>query len=158
MRELVSLLGVFATGLVFALGLGLAGMTNADKVIGFLTFLGPWDPSLGLVMAGAIAAHLATWRLVTGRAKPVFADVFRIPDRTDVDRPLLVGAALFGVGWGLGGYCPGPGLVSAVSASAAPLVFVASMVLGMAVFHGLQRVSTRARPSGQSGLAQPEVV
>lgn len=131
----------FASGLLFGAGLGISGMTRPSKVLGFLDITGAWDASLAFVMVGAIAVHFVLFRLVRRRPSPVFDAKFHVPERKDVDRSLVVGAALFGVGWGLGGFCPGPGLVSVVSGASAPVVFVASMTAGML----LQHASTRKR-------------
>jgi uncharacterized membrane protein YedE/YeeE len=130
----------FASGVVFAIGLGLAGMTRPAKVIAFLDlFGGHWDPSLALVMAGAIAFHLPVQRLL--RRRPGFVEPAPTCDGPTlgagdaaVDRRLVAGALLFGLGWGLGGFCPGPAVVSLVSAIPGVLVFVASMAAGMALF------------------------
>ncbi|MCK6503506.1 YeeE/YedE family protein [Myxococcota bacterium] len=128
----------FVVGLVFALGLGLSGMTQADKVIGFLNVAGAWDPSLAFVMMGAIAVHLVFYRFTVKRPSPLLGGRFGIPTRTDIDPRLVGGSAIFGVGWALGGYCPGPGLVSAASGGASALVFVAAMTGGMLLYHVLQ--------------------
>lgn len=117
-------------GLLFGAGLVLGGMTQPAKVIGFLDPGGQWDPSLALVMVGAIAVHALAYRIVRGRAAPLFANAFSVPTRRDLDAPLLLGAALFGVGWGLGGYCPGPGLVSLGSGRLEPLAFVLAFLAG----------------------------
>jgi uncharacterized membrane protein YedE/YeeE len=123
-------------GVIFGAGLIVSGMTNANKVIDFLNpFGGAWDPSLGLVMAGAIAVHMAAFRFITSRPSPLFDGKFHLPTRSDIDVRLLAGAALFGVGWGLGGICPGPGLVAAVSMTSSVLLFVGGLVVGMALFH-----------------------
>ncbi len=124
------------TGLIFGAGLVLSGMTNASKVIGFLNpFGGAWDPSLGLVMVGAIAVHMAVFRFIVRRSSPLFDTKFHLPTRKDLDAKLLAGAALFGIGWGLGGICPGPGLVAVVSLSSTVLLFVGGLAIGMAIFH-----------------------
>ena len=125
---------VFGLGVVFSIGLALGGMTQADKVIGFLSVFDAWDPSLAFVMGGAVLTHLATWRLVTGRPHPLFTLEYAIPTRVDVDARLMTGAALFGLGWGLGGYCPGPGITSAATGAAGPVLFVAMMLVGMVVY------------------------
>ena len=124
----------FGAGLVFAFGLGLSGMTDANKVIAFLNLAGDWDPSLAFVMVGAIGVHLAFFRWVVNRPSPLFAEAFRIPTTQDITAPLVVGAGLFGVGWGLGGYCPGPALVSTTSLGSSALVFASSMIAGMVLF------------------------
>lgn len=131
-------------GVLFGLGLGVSGMTLPSKVVGFLDLTGTWDPSLAFVMVGAIALHLVLYRLVRRRASPLFADMFHVPKRRDLDPRLVVGAVIFGVGWGLGGYCPGPGLVGLASGSASASVFVVAMIVGM-LFH--DRVFQPAAPS-----------
>lgn len=123
----------FIAGLVFALGLGVSGMTNADKVVGFLNLAGDWDPSLAFVMVGAIGVHFAFYRFIVRRPSPLFHDTFHIPTSKDIDRKLVAGSAIFGLGWGLGGYCPGPGLVSFVSGGGEAITFVIFMMGGMAV-------------------------
>jgi uncharacterized membrane protein YedE/YeeE len=127
-RQLVA---SFVSGLLFAVGLALAGMTQPQKVIGFLDVFGRWDPSLMFVMAGGIAVNGVVWALVKGRATPMFSAKWLVPTRRDLDAKLIVGAALFGLGWGLGGFCPGPGIVSLASGARAPIVFVLAMLVGM---------------------------
>lgn len=124
----------FGAGLVFAIGLGVSGMTQPSKVIGFLDVAGSWDPSLAVVMASALAIHIVVYRWVRGRKAPLFDDEFHLPTRKTIDAPLVVGAILFGVGWGLAGYCPGPALVSAAALSRTALVFTAAMVVGMGLY------------------------
>lgn len=126
-------------GLVFALGLGLSGMTQPSKVIGFLDVTGDWDPSLAFVMVGAIAVHLTAYRLLRGRGRPLLAGRFHLPTRSDIDLSLVLGAAIFGVGWGLGGYCPGPALVSAGALQKPALIFLAAMAAGMVLQHLVAR-------------------
>lgn len=125
----------YVAGLLFGVGLALAGMVDPAKVIGFLDLFGAWDPSLAFVMGGAIAIHFVLFRVVTKRASPLFDARFQLPTRRDLDAKLIGGAAIFGVGWGLGGFCPGPGLTSLGAGSLAALVFVATMTLGMIVQH-----------------------
>ena len=120
-------------GFIFAIGLGLSGMTDANKVIGFLNISDQWDPSLAFVMVGAIGVHAIGYFLITKRPSPLFTNRFHFPAQTLVNNRLLVGAALFGTGWGLGGYCPGPALVSAVSAGHEALVFCGAMLAGMLI-------------------------
>ena len=124
----------FLVGLTFSLGLGLSGMTQPQKVIGFLDLFGAWDPSLAFVMLGAVGVHAIAYRLMRHRTSPFFSEAFSIPHRRDIDKRLLIGSGLFGIGWGLGGYCPGPGVTALVSLSYEPLVFVLFMVLGMYLF------------------------
>lgn len=126
-RGPMALVGLVA-GLVFGAGLVVSGMTEPAKVRGFLDFGGNWDPTLAFVMAGAIAVHFVAYRLIRGRHAPVVGESFRIPTRKDVDAKLLAGAALFGLGWGLGGYCPGPAVTSLTTGAPAVLAFVAAML------------------------------
>ncbi|AGP32254.1 DUF6691 family protein [Sorangium cellulosum] len=131
-------------GALFAVGLGVSGMTQPSKVVGFLDVAGGWDPSLAFVMAGAISVHFLAYRLLRRQQRaasegaprfPLLADRLSLPTRTGVDARLLGGAAIFGVGWGLAGYCPGPALVSLASGSGAVLAFVLAMAAGMAIAH-----------------------
>ena len=124
----------FVAGLVFGVGLLFAGMTQPGKVIAFLDLFGGWDPSLAFVMGGAIGVHFLAYRLVPRLQQPLFASAWALPTRRDVDARLVIGAVLFGAGWGLGGYCPGPALTAVVSGAANTLVFVGAMLAGMGVF------------------------
>ena len=126
---------VVLSGFVFALGLGISGMTDANKVIAFLNPLGGWDPSLAFVMVGAIGVHLVALRLLSKRQSPLLGGRFVETDSSLVDTRLVMGAGIFGAGWGLGGFCPGPALVSATALGAEALVFTAAMLLGMVFFH-----------------------
>jgi uncharacterized membrane protein YedE/YeeE len=126
-------LAAFAAGALFAIGLAVAGMTRPEKILGFLDLAGAWDASLAFVMVTAIGVHFVLHRLVTRRAAPLFDDKFHLPQRKDIDGRLVAGAALFGVGWGLGGFCPGPGIVSAGSGSLPAFVFVIGMTVGIVV-------------------------
>ena len=135
-------------GLVFGLGLILSGMTNPAKVIGFLDVAGNWDPSLALVMGGAIVAAFVPFRLAKGRTTALLGGPMRLPAATDIDRRLVLGSLAFGAGWGLAGYCPGPALTSLLSGGIKPLLFVVAMLAGMAVFELLQ---SRPRP----GVSKP---
>jgi len=135
---------VAVSGALFAIGLGISGMTDANKVIAFLIPLGGWDPSLAFVMVGAIAAHLAAYRWIIQRPAPLFHTTFATPSFTAIDTRLVVGSALFGAGWGLGGFCPGPGIASMHGLSSSALGFVGSMVAGMMVAH---RIAPQPNPS-----------
>ncbi|MGC6515474.1 MAG: DUF6691 family protein [Myxococcota bacterium] len=126
-----TLASALLSGLLFGIGLGVSGMTNADKVINFLDLSDAWDPSLMFVMVGAIAVHLVLYRVILRQPSPLFADGFSVPTTAQIDQKLVGGAALFGIGWGLGGYCPGPGIVSTASLSPNALTFVAAMTVGM---------------------------
>ena len=127
-----NLTSLFA-GVLFGLGLAISQMINPQKVIAFLDITGNWDPSLILVMFAAIVVSFIGFRLVTKRPTPLTESRFRIPDRSDIDAKLIVGAALFGIGWGLAGYCPGPAISALVSGSYEPLIFVAAMLAGFGV-------------------------
>lgn len=120
-------------GCVFAVGLGLSGMTNANKVINFLDIFGNWDPSLAFVMVGAIGVHALLWRLIKRLNSPIFSDSFSLPTLNSIGRPLVVGAALFGTGWGLSGYCPGPAVVSMVGLGNEAFVFCTAMLFGIVI-------------------------
>jgi len=126
-------LWAFAAGALFGTGLLLSGMTRPSKIIGFLDIAGAWDGSLALVMVGAIAVHLVASRRILRRSAPLFDRRFHLPDRRDIDERLIAGAIIFGVGWGIAGYCPGPGLVGAAAGALPALVFVAAMIAGMLV-------------------------
>lgn len=132
---MIRTLAAFVGGAMFAVGLVLAGMTRPERVIGFLDLGGAWDPTLAFVMAGAIAMHVLGLRLVLRRAAPIYAPRFELPSRKDLDNRLFVGAAVFGIGWGLAGYCPGPALVSLGAGGETALVFVGAATVGMLVQH-----------------------
>lgn len=123
-------LGPFIGGVLFALGLGISGMTEPARIIGFLDIFGNWDPSLVFVMLGAIGIHASFYFLVLRKGSPLFAEAFYLPQKKTIEPSLLIGAAIFGIGWGITGLCPGPGLVSLVSGKTYAIVFVASLVVG----------------------------
>lgn len=124
-------LAALAAGVLFGLGLAVSGMLIPDKVLNFLDIAGHWDPSLALVMGGAIAVTLPGYFWVTKRERPLFAEAFSLPAATTIDARLLAGAALFGLGWGLSGLCPAPALVNIASGLGDVLVFVVAMLAGM---------------------------
>ena len=126
-------------GLVFGLGLILGGMTNPAKVIGFLDLAGAWDPSLGLVMGGAMVVAAVAFKVAKRRARSVLGATLQIPQSRVIDKRLILGSLAFGAGWGLAGFCPGPALVSVASGAAEALVFVAAMLAGMALFEYVLR-------------------
>ncbi|MEC7984874.1 MAG: DUF6691 family protein [Myxococcota bacterium] len=131
MRLLIS----FLCGTIFAIGLGISGMTNPEKVIGFLTLSSSWDPSLAFVMIGAIAVHFVSYRLVSRRKQPWLSEKFDIPINRKLETRLFVGAVLFGLGWGLSGFCPGPAVVSSVTLVPKVLIFCAAMLSGFALYN-----------------------
>ena len=136
----------FGTGALFGAGLVVSGMTRPSKVLGFLDVAGAWDASLAFVMVGAIAVHAADHQWIRRRGAPALAARLDLPTRKRIDVRLLAGAALFGVGWGLGGFCPGPALTSVAALAPGALVFVAAMTAGMLLQHLTDR-SARAAPS-----------
>ncbi|MGB3309750.1 MAG: DUF6691 family protein [Nodosilinea sp.] len=127
------------SGLLFGLGLGISQMIDPQRVIGFLNLTGQWDPTLAFVMGGAVMTTLITFRFVLKRPGPVLGSKFWVPSRSDIDRPLVLGAALFGIGWGLGGYCPGPAIAALGLGSANPLLFLVAMIAGSLVYKVLNR-------------------
>jgi uncharacterized membrane protein YedE/YeeE len=125
-------IAAFICGILFSIGLGISGMTQPQKVIGFLDVLGEWDPSLVFVMGGAVISFLLLQLLIQRRfSKPMLGETFQIPSRKDIDRSLIFGALLFGMGWGLGGYCPGPAITSLGSGNMNAVLFVVAMAMGM---------------------------
>ncbi|MBT5185297.1 MAG: YeeE/YedE family protein [Kordiimonadaceae bacterium] len=121
----------FLSGIVFGLGLVLSGMSNPAKVLNFLDIFGTFDPSLIFVMAGAILIVFAGYKLILKRKHPVFAQVFQIPTRKDLDKNLILGAAFFGIGWGIGGFCPGPAISSLLLGSEGIIYFFPAMLVGL---------------------------
>lgn len=136
----------FLVGLLFGIGLILSGMTDPGKVIGFLDLFGNWDPSLALVMGGAIAVALSAFLLARQRTTNFFGGAMHLPRPGQIDRPLVLGSLVFGVGWGLAGFCPGPALVSLGAGQPKAAVFVLAMLVGMMVFDrvagGMPRLQT----------------
>lgn len=139
----------FVTGVIFAVGLVIGGMTQPAKVVAFLDFAGSWDASLALVMASAVATYFFLHRLVLRRRKPIFAAQYLIPTRRDLDAKLIVGSVLFGAGWGLAGFCPGPALTSIGTAAPTVLIFVAAMLAGM-FLHGTTTAALARRAKTQT--------
>jgi uncharacterized membrane protein YedE/YeeE len=136
-------LASFLCGLIFGSGLMISGMTQPAKVLGFLDAFGRWNPTLALVMAGALATSGVGYMLARRHSRPLFAPQYLWPTRTDIDRPLVVGSVLFGIGWGLAGLCPGPALENLATLSPRIIVFVIAMIAGMSA----QDVWQRRAPS-----------
>lgn len=132
-------LSSFAVGFVFALGLGISGMTQPQKVIGFLDIFGKWDASLIFVMLGSILVHFITYKLIRKRNSPLLSAHWHVPQKTKLTKSLIIGSILFGVGWGLAGYCPGPALTGVGLLQSGSLLFVGSMLVGMYVFKMLDK-------------------
>lgn len=117
-------------GFIFGIGLALSKMIDPNKVLNFLDVTGNWDPSLALVMGGALLVTSVTFKFILKRSHPIFEDKFRLPTRTDIDLKLIIGAMLFGIGWGIAGFCPGPAVASLGLALLDPAIFVISMMVG----------------------------
>ena len=129
----------FGVGLLFGLGLMLSGMTDPGKVIGFLDLFGSWDPSLALVMGGAIMVGFFAFAVAKKRTTTFLGGVLRLPTNRDMDKKLVIGSVMFGAGWGLAGFCPGPALVSMADGQPKALVFVVAMLVGMLGFEWMDR-------------------
>ena len=135
----------FLVGLLFGLGLILSGMTDPSKVLGFLDIFGLWDPSLAFVMGGAIAVGFFAFAWAKKRTVNFLGGALHLPTSSQIDKPLVVGAVLFGAGWGLAGFCPGPALVTLASGQIKAAVFVVFMLAGMQLFEMLGRGATQAQ-------------
>jgi uncharacterized membrane protein YedE/YeeE len=136
---IVHVLAAFAAGLVFGLGLIVSGMADPSRVLGFLDLAGKWDPSLAFVMAGAVAVSAVAFRLAGKRATPVLGGAFHLPTARQIDRRLVVGGLVFGVGWGLAGFCPGPAVVTYGAGQFKAVVFIAAMLAGMGIYEVVER-------------------
>ena len=139
------LLPPILSGLLFGAGLTVSGMTDPERVRGFLDISGNWDPTLAFVMGGAVLVMAIAWRVRSRMIRPVFAEKFSLPDRKDFDGRLIVGSILFGIGWGIAGLCPGPAIASLALSPSSALPFVAAMLAGML----LQRVIMQPKAKGQ---------
>lgn len=135
----------FVAGLVFGVGLIVSGMADPAKVLGFLDLAGRWDPSLAFVMAGAIAVGAGAFSLVERRGTTAFGEPLRLPPTGPIDARLIGGSLLFGIGWGIAGFCPGPALVALGMGQVKALIFVAAMLAGMVLFEGIERTWQRTR-------------
>jgi len=140
----------FLVGLLFGWGLLLSGMTDPAKVLGFLDLFGHWDPSLALVMGGAIAVGFFAFALARRRTPTFLGGGMHLPSSRDIDKRLVVGSLIFGAGWGLAGFCPGPGIVAMAGGEIKAVVFVAAMVVGMLGFQLLDRLGMRPAKAGQA--------
>jgi len=149
-------LACFACGLIFGFGLLISGMTQPQKVLGFLDVFGRWDPTLAFVMAAALAVSSAGFALARKRGRPALAARHLWPTRTDLDRPLAIGSVLFGIGWGLVGLCPGPALENLASLSPRVIVFVLAMIAGMIAKDLWERHAPSAVAVEDTVMANPD--
>lgn len=152
MKRLVA----FVSGTLFSVGLVVGGMTQPKKIVDFLDFTGKWDPSLAFVMGGALAVYVATYLLTQNRDEPVFEGEFHIPTRSELDWRLVGGSAVFGVGWGLGGYCPGPAITAVVSAKLPAVGFVAGMIGGVLLYFGFDRLTAPGENGATAAVAEAD--
>lgn len=137
------IIAAFAVGIVFGIGLTIAQMVNPAKVLSFLDLAGNWDPSLAFVMGGGAGVAAVGYRLVLRRSRPILADAFQTPTRTDLDARLIIGGGLFGIGWGIAGLCPGPALAVLALGRSEAVIFVLAMMTGFALFELYDRVLTK---------------
>ncbi len=133
-------------GLLFGLGLGISQMIDRDRVLGFLDIAGNWDPTLAFVMGGAVLVTLISFRFVLRQPHPFWSEKFYLPTRQDIDRSLLVGAGLFGIGWGIAGYCPGPAITATVLGISNPFIFLIAMIVGSWMYTAIASF-LKAKPS-----------
>jgi uncharacterized membrane protein YedE/YeeE len=129
----------FILGALFSTGLAISGMVNPNKVIGFLDIFGDWDPALAFVMAGGVLLNFVLFKFILKRNNPVLTTDFSVLSNKDVDKRLIIGSALFGIGWGIGGVCPGPGLANLFLFDPKAIVFVVFMLIGMFLFNKLNK-------------------
>lgn len=134
------------SGTMFGAGLTVSGMTDPARVRGFLDVFGRWDPTLAFVMGGAVIVMAIAWRIQSRMRRPLFGEKFSLPDRRDFDGRLIAGSALFGVGWGIAGLCPGPAVASLALSPLSVLPFLAAMLAGMALHNVLPDAATRLKP------------
>lgn len=137
-------LASFFAGLIFGIGLIVSGMANPEKVLGFLDIAGQWDPSLAFVMGGAIIVGLIAFAVARRRTLSFLGFTMKLPAHSQIDKRLIMGGLMFGVGWGIAGFCPGPGLVALGAGEIKAAVFVAAMVAGMAIFELIERNRAKA--------------
>ena len=133
-----AVIGALLSGFIFGVGLAVSEMTDPARVVGFLDVAGRWDPTLLFVMGGALALTLPGFALILRRAGPLFAEKFSMPTKKEIDAPLIIGAAIFGVGWGLSGFCPGPVLAALSTFSPSVALFVAAMIAGQWLASGVE--------------------
>jgi uncharacterized protein len=135
------------TGILFGLGLGLSQMIDRDRVLGFLDVTGKWDPTLLFVLGGAVGVTIITFRFILKLPQPILGDKFQVPTRQDIDRPLVVGAAIFGIGWGIAGYCPGPGITALILGIWNPVLFMLAFLVGSLAYRWYQTHGEKSKPN-----------
>lgn len=138
--KLGNLISALASGLVFGLGMAISGMTNTERVQGFLDLAGQWDPTLAFVMGAGLVVTFIGYKFILKNPAPLFADTFAMPGKRDIDKALIIGAVLFGIGWGLVGYCPGPAIAGLSYGYSATLLFVPIMIIGLLLARPLGRL------------------
>jgi uncharacterized membrane protein YedE/YeeE len=138
---------ILFSGLLFGFGLALSQMINPDRVLGFLDILGQWDPTLLFVLGGAVGVTIVSFRFILPRSRPLLAAQFYLPAATKIDVPLIAGAALFGIGWGISGYCPGPGWVSLMLRTSNPFLFVLAFLAGSFTYNAVAKRKTNSSSS-----------
>ena len=144
-QKLIALL----SGLLFGLGLSLSQMIDRDRVLGFLDVSGDWDPTLLFVLGGAVTVTVIAFRFVLRLPRPIFNSKFYLPTRKDIDLPLILGTAIFGIGWGIAGYCPGPGITALVLGTSNPVLFVIAFIVGSLIYQWYAGLSLNSNPSEQ---------
>lgn len=147
MKTHIDTLSSFIVGLIFGIGLIFAGMTDPSKVIGFLDIAGNWDPSLAFVMGGAILVGVVAFRFANKRTANFIGGAMHMPTKNDIDRRLVLGSLLFGAGWGMAGFCPGPAITSLGTGNPKAVIFVIAMIAGMALFELADRFLHQPRPT-----------
>lgn len=151
-------LGILLAGMLFGFGLALSQMINPDRVLGFLDIFGAWDPTLLFVLGGAVGVTIVSFRFILPRSRPLLGTKFHLPRSSDIDLPLIGGAVLFGIGWGIAGYCPGPGWVSLILKTGNPFLFLMAFVLGSFAYKTLERKTAPDHPDSDRshpGLSEP---
>ena len=139
MQKQMDTIASFIVGLIFGIGLVIGGMTNPSKVIGFLDIAGQWDPSLAFVMGGALIVGVIAFRFARSRTSNFLGGAMRMPTKNDIDKRMVIGSLLFGAGWGMAGFCPGPAISALGTGNSKALLFVLAMIAGMALFEGIER-------------------
>ncbi|MBE9044025.1 YeeE/YedE family protein [Pleurocapsales cyanobacterium LEGE 10410] len=149
-QKLIALL----SGLLFGFGLSLSQMIDRDRVLGFLDVSGDWDPTLLFVLGGAVGVTVIAFRFVLRLPQPIFASKFYLPTRKDIDLPLILGAAIFGIGWGIAGYCPGPGITALVLGIPNPVLFIMAFILGSLAYQWYVGLSAKSNSVNQQEVKQ----